>query len=545
MILIIDFGSQFNQLIARRVRENEVYCQIEPAGLSLDKIRLFNPDGIILSGGPSSIYEENSPTIDAGIFKLGVPVLGICYGMHFMIQALGGKIARPKKREYGFATLEIKDHKTSVGTESEQKLSNKKSSLSLFKGMHSPFQCWMSHGDSTEILPDNFVITASTENTAIAAIADVQNRFFGLQFHPEVEHTINGTAMISNFLFDVCNCKKSWNMESFANGAIAQIKETVGDKKVIMGLSGGVDSSVAALLIHKAIGKNLHCIFVDNGLLRKNEKENLEKSFTAHLTKQVITDGSVNPNSNSNPDMNIIFVDAQKKFLDALKDVSDPERKRKEIGRIFIQVFEAEASKIEGADFLGQGTLYPDIIESKSAFGGPTSIIKSHHNVGGLPEKMNLKLIEPLQLLFKDEVRKLGIELGLNEDMVWRQPFPGPGLAIRIMGTVSEKRLTILREADSILLEEIRYAGLYRELWQSFAVLLPVKSVGVMGDKRTYDSCIAIRAVNSKDAMTADWARLPHELLAKISNRIINEVDGVNRVVFDITSKPPGTIEWE
>lgn len=512
MILIIDFGSQFNQLIARRVRENEVYCQVEPAGLPLEKIVSLNPDGIILSGGPASIYEDNSPSIDAGIFKLGVPVLGICYGMHFMIQALGGKIARPKKREYGFATLEIKEQNNG---------------LSLFKGMNSPFQCWMSHGDSTEILPDNFVVTASTENTEIAAIADVKDRFFGLQFHPEVEHTINGTAMISNFLFDICRCKKSWNMESFANGAIKQIKEAVGDKKVIMGLSGGVDSSVAALLIHKAIGKNLHCIFVDNGLLRKNERETLEKSFTANF------------------DMNIRYVDAQRKFLDALKDVTDPEKKRKEIGRIFIEVFEAEAAKIEGAEFLGQGTLYPDIIESKSAFGGPTSIIKSHHNVGGLPEKMNLKLIEPLQLLFKDEVRKLGIELGLNEEMVWRQPFPGPGLAIRIMGAVSEKRLDILREADALLLEEVRQAGLYRKLWQSFAVLLPVKSVGVMGDKRTYDSCIAIRAVTSKDAMTADWARLPHELLAKISNRIINEVDGVNRVVFDITSKPPGTIEWE
>lgn len=517
MILIIDFGSQFNQLIARRVRENEVYCQIEPAGLALDKIKTLNPDGIILSGGPASIYEENSPSIDPGIFKLGIPVLGICYGMQFMIQALGGKIARPKKREYGFATLEIKD----------QDESRDNSCISLFKDMKSPFQCWMSHGDSAETLPDNFVITASTENTQIAAIADVGNRFFGLQFHPEVEHTINGTAMIKNFLFDICHCKKSWTMESFANGAISQIKEAVQDKKVIMGLSGGVDSSVAALLIHKAIGKNLYCIFVDNGLLRKNEKENLEQSLTANL------------------DMNIRFVDERKKFLSALKDVTDPEKKRKEIGRLFIEVFEAEAAKIENADFLGQGTLYPDIIESKSAFGGPTSIIKSHHNVGGLPEKMNLKLIEPLQLLFKDEVRKLGIELGLNEDMVWRQPFPGPGLAIRIMGSVSEKRLEILREADALLLEEIRQAGLYKDLWQSFAVLLPVKSVGVMGDKRTYDSCIAIRAVNSKDAMTADWARLPHDLLAKISNRIINEVDGVNRVVFDITSKPPGTIEWE
>ena len=509
MILIIDFGSQFNQLIARRVRENEVYCQVEPAGLSIDKIKAMNPRGIILSGGPSSIYETNSPTIDAAIFELGIPILGICYGMQYMIHTLGGKIGRSFKREYGFATLKVKTPQP------------------LFSGMDNKLQCWMSHGDSTESLPRQFEVTASTDNTEIAAIADLKNHFYGLQFHPEVEHTHQGKEMIRNFLFDVCHCEKNWNMESFAGNAISEIKEAVQDKKVIMGLSGGVDSSVAALLVHKAIGKNLHCIFVDNGLLRKNEKEDLEKSLTTHL------------------DLNIKFVDARSTFLNALKDVTDPEIKRKEIGRIFIEVFDAEAKKVQGADFLGQGTLYPDIIESKSAFGGPTSIIKSHHNVGGLPEKMKLKLIEPLQFLFKDEVRQLGMELGLNEDMVWRQPFPGPGLAIRIMGAVTEKRLNILREADALLLEEIRAAGLYRKLWQSFAVLLPIKSVGVMGDKRTYDSCIAIRAVNSIDAMTADWARLSHDLLARISNRIINEVDGVNRVVFDITSKPPGTIEWE
>lgn len=509
MILIIDFGSQFNQLIARRVRENEVYCQIEPAGLDLEKIREMKPEGIILSGGPSSIYEVDSPKVDAGIFDLGVPVLGICYGMQFMIHALGGTIERSDKREYGFAEL-------SVAVPAP-----------LFTGMEKKIQCWMSHGDSSKSLPPGFAITASTANTPIAAIVHEQKKLYGLQFHPEVEHTHHGSLMIRNFLFDVCGCSKNWTMDSFAAGAIAQIREAVKDKKVIMGLSGGVDSSVAALLIHKAIGKNLHCIFVDNGLLRKNEKKQLQESLTRHL------------------DMNIRFVDARAQFLDALRDISDPEIKRKTIGKIFIDVFDAEAKKIEGADFLGQGTLYPDIIESKSAFGGPTSIIKSHHNVGGLPETMKLKLIEPLQLLFKDEVRKLGLELGLNEDLVWRQPFPGPGLAIRIMGSVSEKRLTILREADTILLQEIRAAGLYRKLWQSFAVLLPIKSVGVMGDKRTYDSCIAIRAVTSKDAMTADWARLPHDLLAVISSRIINEVDGVNRVVFDITSKPPGTIEWE
>ncbi|MFO7884785.1 MAG: glutamine-hydrolyzing GMP synthase [Desulfobacteraceae bacterium] len=509
MILIIDFGSQFNQLIARRVRENEIYCQVEPAGIDLSTIKKMNPEGIILSGGPSSIYEKNSPSTDTGIFSLGIPILGICYGMQFMVHALGGTIERSEKREYGFADLNIKNKKF------------------LFNGMENSLHCWMSHGDSTLTLPDGFEVTASTENTEIAAVADFKNQFFGLQFHPEVEHTENGREMIKNFLRDVCQCRKNWTMESFASNAIDQIKQAVQDKKVIMGLSGGVDSSVAAMLIHRAIGKNLYCIFVDNGVLRKNEKQSLEKSLLKNL------------------DMNIKFVDAQKKFLDALNNVTDPEQKRKKIGNTFIQVFDEEASKIEGAAFLGQGTLYPDIIESKSAFGGPTSIIKSHHNVGGLPEKMKLKLIEPLQLLFKDEVRKLGLELGLNEDLVWRQPFPGPGLAIRIMGVVTPERIFILREADSLLITEIKKAGYYKKLWQSFAVLLPVKSVGVMGDKRTYDNCIAIRAVTSKDAMTADWARIPHDLLARISNRIINEVDGVNRVVYDITSKPPGTIEWE
>jgi GMP synthase (glutamine-hydrolysing) len=393
--------------------------------------------------------------------------------------------------------------------------------------MDDSFQCWMSHGDSAKALPEGFEITAQTDNTPIAAIADYARKLFGLQFHPEVEHSINGAAMIRHFLFDVCGCEQNWTMKSFSEGAIAQIKDAVGDKKVIMGLSGGVDSSVAATLIHKAVGKNLHCIFVDNGLLRLNEKEQLEVSLRANLH------------------MNIKFVDAQEKFLTALAGVTDPEKKRKIIGKLFIDVFDAEAKKVDGAQFLGQGTLYPDIIESKSAFGGPTSVIKSHHNVGGLPEQMNLKLIEPLQLLFKDEVRKLGLELGINEDLIWRQPFPGPGLAIRILGEITNDRLDILRKADDILIQEIKQAGLYRKLWQSFTVLLPVKSVGVMGDKRTFANCVAIRAVTSNDAMTADWAKLPHDLLGKISNRIINEVDKVNRVVFDITSKPPGTIEWE
>ncbi len=509
MIIVIDFGSQFNQLIARRVREHNVYCQVESSDISLERIRSLNPKGIILSGGPSSIYEDNSPSIDKSLFDLGVPILGICYGMHYMVHSLGGRIKKAQKKEYGFANLNIID------------------SYPLFKDMGTGFQCWMSHGDSAMELPKNFVITASTENTPIAAIANHSKKFYGLQFHPEVEHSINGSKMIDLFLFNVCHCSKSWTMRSFCDGAIAQIKDAVGEKKVIMGLSGGVDSSVAATLIHKAIGKNLFCIFVDNGLLRKNEKETLEHNLIKNL------------------DLNIRFVDEKEKFLSGLKDVVDPEQKRKIIGSLFIEVFEAEAAKIEGAEFLGQGTLYPDIIESKSAFGGPTSIIKSHHNVGGLPEIMKLKLIEPLQLLFKDEVRKLGLELGINEDLIWRQPFPGPGLAIRIIGEITTSRLEILREADAVLLEEIRKAGLYRELWQSFAVLLPIKSVGVMGDKRTFANCIAIRAVTSNDAMTADWAKLPHDLLGKISNRIINEVENINRVVFDITSKPPGTIEWE
>lgn len=509
MIIVIDFGSQFNQLIARRVRENNVYCQVEPANIPLNKLKELSPTGIILSGGPSSIYEENSPTIDAGIFDLGVPILGICYGMHYMVHTLGGTIEQAGKKEYGFAELRITPGNP------------------LFKEMDDNFQCWMSHGDSAKALPQGFEITAQTDNTPIAAIADYSKKLFGLQFHPEVEHSINGAAMIRHFLFDVCGCDQNWTMKSFSEGAIAQIKDAVGDKKVIMGLSGGVDSSVAATLIHKAVGKNLHCIFVDNGLLRLNEKEQLEVSLLANL------------------DMNIKFVDAREKFLTALAGVTDPEKKRKIIGKLFIDVFDAEAKKIENAQFLGQGTLYPDIIESKSAFGGPTSVIKSHHNVGGLPEEMNLKLIEPLQLLFKDEVRKLGLELGINEELIWRQPFPGPGLAIRILGDITQERLDILRKADDILIQEIRQAGLYRKLWQSFAVLLPVKSVGVMGDKRTFANCIAIRAVTSNDAMTADWAKLPHDLLGKISNRIINEVDKINRVVFDITSKPPGTIEWE
>ena len=509
MILIIDFGSQFNQLIARRVREYRVYCQIEPPSISVEQIRRLDPQGIILSGGPSSIYEKNSPRVDRRILELGIPILGICYGMQFMVDALGGKVRQARKREYGFAELEVQHDGV------------------LFEQVPARSQVWMSHGDSISALPEGFECLARTANTAIAAAMNLRRKLFGLQFHPEVGHTIKGKQMLRNFLFRICHCKRSWTMRSFAQEATVQIRDAVGEKKVILGLSGGVDSSVTALLIHKAVGRQLTCIFVDNGLLRKNEAQKLKKTFKEHLK------------------INIRFVNAGQQFLKALTDVTDPEKKRKIIGKVFMDVFEAEAHKIKGADFLAQGTLYPDIIESRSAFGGPTSVIKSHHNVGGLPKRMKLKLVEPLQHLFKDEVRKLGLQLGLDKDLVWRQPFPGPGLAIRVIGAITAKRLAILREVDAVLLEEIRAAGYYRKLWQSFAVLLPIKSVGIMGDGRTYENIVAIRAVTSKDAMTADWAKLPHSLLGRISNRIINEVRGVNRVVYDISSKPPSTIEWE
>jgi len=509
MILIIDFGSQYNQLIARRVRESRVYCQIEPPTISVDAVRRLNPEGIILSGGPASIYWKKSPKVDPGMFDIGVPVLGICYGMQVMIGALGGAVARADKREYGMAELTVLHPE------------------GLFKGVDRHTPCWMSHGDSPAKLPPGFHATASTENTPIAAMADPTRKFYGLQFHPEVVHTPKGKIMLRNFLFDVCGCRRNWTMKSFAEESAREIKEAVGKSRVILGLSGGVDSSVAALLIHKAIGKRLTCIFVDNGLLRKDEAKKLKTVFKEHL------------------DLNIRFVNAGKRFLSELNGVVDPEKKRKIIGRVFLEVFEAEALKIREAEFLAQGTLYPDVIESQSAFGGPTAVIKSHHNVGGLPKKMKLKLVEPLRYLFKDEVRKLGKTLGLPESLVWRQPFPGPGLAVRIIGDITQRRLAILREVDHILLEEIRQAGYYKKLWQSFAVLLPIKSVGIMGDKRTYEHIAAIRAVTSKDAMTADWAKLPHKLLGVISNRIINEVRGVNRVVYDISSKPPSTIEWE
>lgn len=509
MILIIDFGSQFNQLIARRVRECRVYCQIEPPDISRERILSLAPEGIILSGGPASIYASGSPTVDPAIFSLGIPVLGICYGMQFMVHALGGRVEAAAKREYGPATLTIARAE------------------GILEDIPSPTTCWMSHGDRITALPEGFAVLATTANSPYAVVQDPARRCYGMQFHPEVVHTAKGKKMLANFLFPICGCRRSWTMKSFARDAVAQIRHQVGDKPVILGLSGGVDSAVAALLIHRAVGPQLTCIFVDNGLLRQNEASQLREKFKQHLK------------------INIRSVNASGRFLKALAGISDPERKRKLIGRVFMDVFEAEAKKIQGARFLGQGTLYPDVIESRSAFGGPSAVIKSHHNVGGLPKRMRLELVEPLKYLFKDEVRRLGVTLGLDETFVWRQPFPGPGLAIRVIGPVNRARLDILRTADAVLLDEIRASGYYRKLWQSFAVLLPIKSVGIMGDSRTYENILAVRAVTSKDAMTADWARLPHELLGHISSRIINEVRGVNRVVYDISSKPPSTIEWE
>ena len=509
MILIIDFGSQYNQLIARRVREEHVYCQIEPPWISVDQIKALAPKGIILSGGPASIYEKSSPKADKAIFDLGVPILGICYGMQYMVDALGGEVKEAQKREYGFAKLQIKD------------------STGIFHGVAKETKCWMSHGDTIARVPKGFRVIAATPSTRVAATTHPARDLYGLQFHPEVAHTPMGKKMLKNFLLQVCGCKKTWTMRSFVKESVREIRSVVGDKKVILGLSGGVDSSVTALLLHQAIGRQLTCIFVDNGLLRHHEAEQVKGLFKKHFN------------------VNLRYISAKRKFLQGLKGVVDPERKRKIIGRIFIEAFEREARRIKGVDFLAQGTLYPDIIESRSAFGGPSAVIKSHHNVGGLPKRMRLKLIEPLRHLFKDEVRVLGNELGLPERLVWRQPFPGPGLAIRIIGDVTQARLSILRKVDVILLEEIRSEGLYKKLWQSFAVLLPLKSVGIMGDQRTYENIVALRAVTSLDAMTADWARLPHELLGRISSRVINEVKGVNRVVYDISSKPPSTIEWE
>ena len=508
-ILILDFGSQYTQNIARRVRELQVFCEIHPSTKSFKEIEAMRPQGIILSGGPASVLEKDAIFCDQKLFELGIPILGICYGMQLITHMLNGKVSPAENREYGHAELKIKEYSH------------------LLSGVKNNSTVWMSHGDLIKKLPAGFKTTAFTNNSPIAAIENSIKKIYGLQFHPEVVHTSEGTKLLNNFIFDICKCIKNWKIDSLAEYAIANIKTQVGDGNVLCGLSGGVDSSVVAMLVQKAIGDRLTCIFVDNGLLRTGEREKVENSFR------------------DNFHINLDVVDASDRFLNKLKGVNDPEKKRKIIGNTFIEVFEEEAKRLGNFEYLAQGTLYPDVIESVPFNGGPSEVIKSHHNVGGLPEKMHLKLVEPLRELFKDEVRRLGHEIGLPDKMINRQPFPGPGLAIRIIGNVTKQRLNILREADKIILEEIKEAGLYDKLWQAFAVLLPIKTVGVMGDARTYENVIAIRAVTSIDGMTADWAHLPYELLGRISNRIINEVKGINRVVYDISSKPPGTIEWE
>ena len=509
-IVILDFGSQYTQVIARRIRECNVYSVILGHDTPAVEIAALAPRGIILSGGPSSVYAKNAPLADRNIFALGVPVLGICYGVQLFAQFLGGKVEKGLKREYGKGVLTVKD-----------------ASCALFRNLPKMLQVWNSHGDKLTKLPRDFKPVAVTENSEYAAIENRARKFFGLQFHPEVVHTPRGKEIISNFVHGICGCGKNWTMRNYVERAVEEIRAQVGTEKVILGLSGGVDSSVAAALLHKAIGGQLTCIFVNNGLLRGREAEVVREVFGRNFK------------------IKLQYEDAAKLFLKRLKGVTEPERKRKIIGRTFIEVFQNAARRAGQAKFLAQGTLYPDVIESVPIDGNPAALIKSHHNVGGLPKKMKFALVEPLKCLFKDEVRQLGIELGLPKEIVLRQPFPGPGLAVRILGEVTPERCAILRNADAIVVEEMKSNGLYYKIWQSFAVLLPVRSVGVMGDERTYDYTIAIRAVESQDGMTADWVKLPYALLEKLASRIINEVKGVNRCVFDITSKPPGTIEWE
>jgi GMP synthase (glutamine-hydrolysing) len=508
-IIVLDFGAQYSKLIARRVREAKVYSLILPYNATVDQIRQHNPAGIIFSGGPASVHVAGAPKPDPAVFELGLPILGICYGVQLFADMLGGKVEPSTKREYGIAHVA---HEDSTG---------------FLAGLDADCQVWMSHGDRITALPPGFEAIGHTEHSPYAIIADRAKHRYGVQFHPEVVHTPQGSQLLANFVHTICGCDAAWDMGNFVDLALEDIRAKVGGKQVLCGLSGGVDSSVAAVLIHRAIGDNLTCIFVNNGLLRKGEAEMVQHVFR------------------DNFHIKLDYVDAEDRFLDALAGVTDPERKRKIIGNLFVEVFEEEAHRLGHMDFLAQGTLYPDVIESVSATGGPSVTIKSHHNVGGLPEKMNLKLLEPLRELFKDEVRALGRELGLPEDVVGRHPFPGPGLGVRCIGEVTRDRLATLRDADAIFIEEIRRAGLYDPIWQALVCLLPVRSVGVQGDERTYEEVCSVRAVTSEDAMTADWFRFPPEVLQRVANRICNEVKHINRVLYDITSKPPGTIEWE
>jgi GMP synthase (glutamine-hydrolysing) len=507
-VLILDFGSQYTQLIARKVRELGVYSEIVPFNTPVARIRKEAPGALILSGGPRSVYEKGAPLPSPGIFELGLPVLGVCYGLQVMAHLLGGKIVPSGKREFGFASLKVLDRK------------------GLLAGVRDKRQVWMSHGDKPERVPPGFRVTASTPNTRVAAVEDRERRLCGVQFHPEVIHTRDGNKILANFLFRVAGLEVDWNMASFIKRKVAEVRAAVGRGRVICGLSGGVDSLVTSLIIHKAIGDRLTCIFVDNGLLRKGQYHELMENFRRKFS------------------LNVKGIDASEEFLGKLRGVIAPEKKRKKIGGLFIEIFEREAKKLGGADFLAQGTIYPDVIESNPVK-GPSSVIKSHHNVGGLPKGLRFKLIEPLRELFKDEVRALALELGVDKGFITQHPFPGPGLAVRIVGEVDREGLDILREADDILLHEVRRAGLYRKLWQAFAVLLPVRSVGVMGDQRTYQRVVILRLVQSTDGMTANWFPVPASLLARISTRIVNEVRGINRVALDVTTKPPGTIEWE
>ncbi|NIA15068.1 MAG: glutamine-hydrolyzing GMP synthase [Nitrospiraceae bacterium] len=515
-IVVLDFGAQYSKLIARRVRETHVFSLIVPFDYPLDKLRALNPAGIIFSGGPASVHADGAPMPDPGVFKLGIPILGICYGVQLFAQMLGGKVERPERREYGIAHLDTLGASGPLA-----------GAGNLLAGVDNRTQVWMSHGDAISEVPEGFDAVAKTENCPFAAIANRAKGFYGVQFHPEVVHTPQGTRILSNFVHEICGCDSAWDMGSFVDQSIKEIREKVGNKQVICGLSGGVDSSVASVLIHEAIGDNLACVFVNNGLLRQGEPEMVQEVFRDHFH------------------MDLHYVDAEDRFLEALAGVTEPEEKRKIIGNLFVEVFDEEAVRLGAIDFLAQGTLYPDVIESVSATGGPSVTIKSHHNVGGLPEKMNLSLLEPLRELFKDEVRAVGKALGLPDKIVMRHPFPGPGLGVRCIGAITKERLDTLRDADAIFIDEIQEAGLYGDIWQALVCLLPVRSVGVQGDERTYEEVCSLRAVTSEDAMTADWFRFPPEVLQRTASRICNEVKHINRVLFDITSKPPGTIEWE